>query len=417
MRPLHITLAGVGSLGDLHPLVGLGTALRQRGHRVTVLTNPEYAGVVGEAGLRHASAGSAIASEAAIASPNLWHPLKGLGVLWKHLLWPAVLPTFEYLEAYARGPGNLVIAAPFMFGARLAQERLRVPLLSAYTAPSLLRSCEAPLTIANWHVPSGMPRRAVQSIWRLLDRYGLEPMLRPPLDGAREQVGLPALGPDSVIGRWMHSPQGGVALFPRWFAAPRGDWPTVLHAAGFPLHDGGAGLDEQLDHFLGIGRPPVVFMPGSATRHAQPFFAAALQACCLRGLRAIFLTPYPEQVPGALPPNILHHAYAPFGALLPRCALLVHHGGIGSAAQAMRAGIPQITMPMAHDQFDNAWHLESLGLGLTLDRSRFTAYVLSRTLGQLLDNGAVAARCTAVARRLREEPALPALCEAIETAA
>nr|MBA3625578.1 glycosyltransferase [Methylibium sp.] len=67
-----------------------------------------------------------------------------------------------------------------------------------------------------------------------------------------------------------------------------------------------------------------------------------------------------------LPNWACHVAYAPFDALLPRLATLVHHGGIGTCAEALAAGVPQIVVPFAHDQFDNAARLERLGLGVTL---------------------------------------------------
>src|SRR6202012_1799180 len=56
-------------------------------------------------------------------------------------------------------------------------------------------------------------------------------------------------------------------------------------------------------------------------------------------------------------------AYVPLRALLPRCAALVHHGGIGTTAEALRAGVPQVIVPLAFDQFDNAARVRALGAG------------------------------------------------------
>ena len=68
-----------------------------------------------------------------------------------------------------------------------------------------------------------------------------------------------------------------------------------------------------------------------------------------------------------LPPGALHLPYVPFSALLPRLSGLVHHGGIGTSAQALAAGIPQLVVPFAHDQFDNAARLRRLGVAVSLD--------------------------------------------------
>ena len=67
-----------------------------------------------------------------------------------------------------------------------------------------------------------------------------------------------------------------------------------------------------------------------------------------------------------MPEWAFYAAYAPFSALLPRLSLLIHHGGIGTSAQALAAGIPQTIVPFAHDQFDNAARLRRLGVSSTL---------------------------------------------------
>ena len=103
--------------------------------------------------------------------------------------------------------------------------------------------------------------------------------------------------------------------------------------------------------------------PGSAMAHGKEFFARALATCRQLGLRAVFVTPFAEQLPAALPDTILPTPYVPFDLLLPRLAALVHHGGIGTTAQALASGAPQLITPFAHDQFDNAARVVKLGAG------------------------------------------------------
>ena len=73
-----------------------------------------------------------------------------------------------------------------------------------------------------------------------------------------------------------------------------------------------------------------------------------------RGRRGLLLSRHREHIPRTLPSDVRHVEYAPFSELLPRCAALVHHGGIGTSAQALAAGVPQLIMPMGHDQPDNS---------------------------------------------------------------
>jgi rhamnosyltransferase subunit B len=411
---MQIVIASVGSLGDVHPFIAIGQALQARGHAVTLLTNDDFGALVQSAGLVHASAGRGVDLAAAVASPNLWDPMKGLGVFWKHMLAPAIEPCFRQIEAIAaRGP-CAVLAPPVMFGARFARDRLGVPLVSAYTAPAVLRSDGAPLTMAHWRLPRGTPRSLVRLAWQALDRHKLHPMARRPLDdiAARLDTAPPPLA-QSIFGEWMHSPDGGVTLFPDWFAPARPGWPAALRVGGFPLYaaDAQGTLPSAVSRFLAAGTPPIVFMPGSAMQHASAFFAAAVGACRQLGRRGLLLTPHAQQLPVPLPAEVKHVGYLPFAALLPQAAALVHHGGIGSCAQALHAGVPQVIMPMAHDQFDNAACVARLGLGRTLRPAAFSAERLAGALAGLF---AASPERWQQSRQRLASPALGGICEAVE---
>ena len=88
-----------------------------------------------------------------------------------------------------------------------------------------------------------------------------------------------------------------------------------------------------------------------------------------------------------------HWSFAPFDLLLPHAATLVHHGGIGTLAQALAAGVPHLVMPMGHDQPDNARRLERLGVGKTLPPKDFTVERVAEALAFLRGDSNVQARC------------------------
>jgi UDP:flavonoid glycosyltransferase YjiC (YdhE family) len=148
-------------------------------------------------------------------------------------------------------------------------------------------------------------------------------------------------------------------------------------------------------------------------RFAKPYFAAAVEALQAVGRRGVLLTPYAEQLPGALPAGIVHFDYVPLGQLLPRAAALVHHGGIGTAAQGLAAGTPQLVMPLAHDQPDNADRLRRLGVGRELRPKSFSAANVAREL-QALDTEDVRNACRTVADRFVGTDPLTKSCEIIE---
>ncbi|HEY8973571.1 MAG TPA: nucleotide disphospho-sugar-binding domain-containing protein, partial [Burkholderiaceae bacterium] len=117
------------------------------------------------------------------------------------------------------------------------------------------------------------------------------------------------------------------------------------------------------------------------------------------GRRAVVLTPHREQVPAPLPADVLWLPYVPLAALLPRAAALVHHGGIGTTAEALRAGVPQVIVPLAYDQFDNAARVAALQAGARESGGTAGARprALARTLQRLLDSAEVRAGCARVA--------------------
>ena len=121
-------------------------------------------------------------------------------------------------------------------------------------------------------------------------------------------------------------------------------------------------------------------------------------------------------MPASLPDGVRHVDFVPFRWLLKRSALLVHHGGIGSMSQALAAGVPQVIMPMAHDQFDNVARVERLGVGRSLPMKRFRGPALAETIRGLLDDSAVAGRCRDVAARLADADSVGQACDEIEAA-
>jgi len=294
---------------------------------------------------------------------------------------------------------------------------LGISLVTAYLQPAMLRTRYGPLEIAGVQVPAWLPVRFRDWLWRMIDALYLDRLLGPALNQFRGQLGLEPV--NRILGHWIHSPDRGIALFPDWFAKPRPDWPKQLVVTGFPLFDEGSlrELPPELEKFLAQGDPPVVFTPGSAMEHATEFFQVSLETCLALRRRGIFLTPYRDQLPRRLPPTIRHFDYLPFSRVLPHAAVLVYHGGIGSCAQAMKAGIPHLITPMAHDQFDNAFRVEALGLGCSVRRNRYVKSVVIDKLGNLLNAESIKLRCREVAEMFGRKNPFAEICDLVESAA
>ena len=128
----------------------------------------------------------------------------------------------------------------------------------------------------------------------------------------------------------------------------------------------------------------------------------------------MLVTNFPEQLPTNLPASMRGFSYLPFSRILPRCAGLVYYGGIGTMAQAIKAGIPHLVVPHAHDQPDNAARLERLGLGRRIYPERYKAPVVARLLGDILTSTQVHEHCAQYAQRIDSNLALQRTVELIE---
>jgi UDP:flavonoid glycosyltransferase YjiC (YdhE family) len=398
----HFILTPFGSAGDVNPFLWIGRGLRERGHAVTLIVAPPFVEAVRRAGLSCVTVGEPGLYERVVRDPDLWHPGRGLNVT----LGFAGRATGEYdaiIRATAeRAGGDVVLAGSLLaLGARLAREKLGVPLATIHLQPAVfLSQYDTPVLRAHMEWLARLPRWLKRAFFALPNP--LDQAAGPAVRAACARAGVTP--PRSLMREWMHSPDAVLGLFPAWFGAPQPDWPPRCRLAGFPLYDPGdqQALTPELEQFLEEGPPPVLFTPGSAMVHGRKFFATAQEACARLGARAVFATAHRDQLP-APRSAVLAVDYAPFSRLLPRVAAVVHHGGIGTLSQALAAGVPQLVMPMSHDQPDNAHRLVRLGVALRLYPRRFTADRVAAALRHLLRDAAVRAACAAAAARVRAD--------------
>jgi UDP:flavonoid glycosyltransferase YjiC (YdhE family) len=238
-----------------------------------------------------------------------------------------------------------------------------------------------------------------------------------PVFRLRERLGLPRGGEPVLEGQ--HSPHQVLALFTRVLAEPQPDWPPHTRVTGALLHDGthGVGLDPELEAFLEAGDPPVVFTMGSsAPLAAGDLYARGVEAARLIGCRAVLLVGARRHSEFAAlrDPAVLAVASAPHSALFPRSAAVVQHCGVGTLTQALRAGVPVLAVPFAHDQADNAYRAERLGVARILRPSAATGVRMASELRVLHEDGGYRDRVRRVSARVKAEDGLSTACEALE---
>jgi MGT family glycosyltransferase len=415
----RIVLTTFGSLGDLHPYVAVALELQRRGHEAVIATSGRYRTKVEALGIAFRAVRPDVEDTQLDAElmRGVMDPRTGSEVVIRDLVMPHVRDSYDDLAAACDG-ADLVVGHVLTFAARLLSEKTGIR-----WASSVLQ----PIAFLSAHDPPVMPtaqflrrlrflgpgfNRALFALARRMSAPWTEPWHR-----LRAELGLPPTTENPIF-EGQHAPSLVLALFSSRFAAKASDWPQHTVVTGFPFfdQDGDAGLPPDLTRFLDGGEPPIVFTLGtSAVMDAGDFYEVGAEAAGRLGRRAVLLVGRdapPRTSP--LPPGVAAFAYAPYSQLFPRAAAIVHQGGVGTTAQAMRSARPMIVMPYGHDQPDNAERVRRLGISRTVARRAFTAERAVRELRHLLDDPSYAARSAEVGRVVAAEDGARTAADAIE---
>jgi rhamnosyltransferase subunit B len=408
---LDFLLPTLGSTGDVISVVCLGRGLVQRGHSATVVANEEYEESVQAAGLGFVPMGTRDEAQKLFADPRLWDLNKGFECIAERVIGPNVRRLYEVIDA-RRSENTVVAASPVCFGARIAQDRLGVPVATVHVQPSLLRSLVDSGRLGRIPMGPGVPRFLKAGLMALLDRHLIDKKLGPPVNSLRSELGLAPV--EGLFRSYLHSPQLVLGLFPEWFAAPQPDWPLNVHLTGFVMDESqSAPLTQEADKFLASG-PVVLFTAGSEAK-LDAFFRESVEVARFAGVKALFVGKHRTPVFDQLPEHVQHAAWVSFPAVFPRCAAVVHHGGIGTFAHAVKAGIPQFVVPHAHDQPDHALRVERLALGRSLYPENYRAVRAATMLKELVESTAIRNRCREYGAQIDGTAAIEKACSLLES--
>lgn len=412
----RILIATIGSLGDLHPALALALELQRRGHRAEVATSEFYREKISALGLPFHPLPPEVAVGDGEWVRRLMDGRSASKVLLRDVLFPAVPAMFAALAKAAAG-ADLLVSSEIVYAAPVLAEKSGLRWVSYSLAPVSLFSVHDPSLLpgppgTHWFQSLGPGAN------RLLRRAASVVTYRwwQPVRRLRRELGLPPGRSPLFEGKL--SPLLDLALFSSALQPPQPDWPVQTVQCGFPFCEEDAvtasTLPPRVDEFLKTGEPPIVFTLGSAAVYAaNNFFNESARAAELLGRRALLVLGQNPAPPG-LPSTMLAWDYLPYGQIFSRGVAVVHQGGVGTTAQALRAGRPMLVVPFAHDQPDNAARVTRLGVARTLSRGRYRAERIARELSALLCNPTVAQRATEVGERVRAERGVMMACNALE---
>jgi rhamnosyltransferase subunit B len=419
MVPRRILLASVGSYGDVFPFLALGQLLHQHGHDVTILTSGYFTEMVESAGLKIMPVGTPEQYSEYVSNPDLIYPFKGLRLTQK-ILTVIMQPMIEYIRDEWQTPNSLVAASPYCMAARIAQEAYKIPLLTINLAPISLGSIVDPPTLTPFMSPERIPKAFRPWLGRTM-HWVTDRTIGKSVNQMRRSLGL---APMRRLMRWWHSPQGTISLFPEWFASSGVDWPDNHQFAGFPEsgmmksskpHLANSPGRNDLENFLNNSSRLLLFYPGSNASHLKRYFEVCSQVCKQLDYKGILVAPVAKDLESVSDSQMLVTSFVPMETTLSRVQATVHHGGIGTIADCLKAGVPQLIRPMFSDQPDNAMRVCKLGVGASIADSKFRSPWVAKVLRSLIEDPAVAAQCQEYQRKTRELHGLAKTASIIET--
>jgi len=403
---MRITIFAAGSRGDVQPCIVLGRGLRRAGFNVLLAAPENFAGFIKENGLSHhplrGDVQQIMASEIGrgFMETGSANPIKQIRTM-RTMIGPVAMGmAADVFEACRNADGliSLAVFAPFAHSIAEIQD---IPLINVEPTPFLpTRAFPAP----GWPVQrnlGGLHNRLsgfamLQVIWQ---------WYRPFVNSFRKRYGLPAYTPASFYRILNSTPLLG-AYSSSVIPHPP-DWPESAHITGYWFPDPNTEWrpPAQLEAFLDAGDPPVNVGFGSmAGRRPEQLARLVLEALAKSGQRGLLLTGWGGLRTMSVPDSVFVIDSAPHGWLFPRMAAVVHHGGAGTTAEGLRAGVPSVILPFMMDQPFWGGRVKTLGVGLEpIPRKKLTADRLARAIHTAVTQPEIRQRAARLGEAIRAE--------------
>jgi UDP:flavonoid glycosyltransferase YjiC (YdhE family) len=424
-----VVISTAGSLGDLNPFIALALVLQRRGYDALIASQAEFRAKVESEGVAfHALRPGLedVKGELGIDQQTIFRKAtngsSGLPFLVRRIAMPFLRRAYADMMSATHG-ASLVVTHPSAFAARLAAETRGLLWMSAVLAPfGLMSACDPPVfsTAPGLALLRDLTNARFDAALLAMVKKVTDPWTAP-FQALRRELGLaPVINP---LFEGQFSPYATLAIYSRWMGELQPDHPVNCDITGFAFYDRPAGtpaeLPEDLRRFLAQGPAPLVFTLGTAlVNDPGDFYRRSLQTAQLLGRRAVFLGldngDHGAEARRALPRTMFAAGYVPHSLIFPHAEAIVHHGGVGTTAQALRAGKPQLITPFAGDQPDNAMRMCRLGVARQLAPGAYTARRAAAGLAELTRDKALCARAAEIGRSVGAERGAEVAADLIE---
>jgi len=414
----RIVITTFGSSGDLNPFIALALVLRSHGHEVHFAVEANFQQLLNLLGFPvHMLTGD---QEKALApfSQQIFNndqPLTSLRILVEQYILPT-LPTKVVELREVCSQADLLISVASLFATPIVADMLSIPWVSVILTPSTLPSASIAAQPLSVELPAPLQQLNNRFSW-FIGGVFLRQIVDKAVNKVRRQFQVPARS--NLMWTGNLSPQfTALAVSPAFIPRPD-DWPKYVRMTGFLFWDRPTNwqFPDTLKAFLHGGKPVVAVTAGSVAPGERALFSSyyqvSIESILACGARALLINA-PENVAPEQSEDVLQVSFAPFSEVFPACSVVIHHGGIGTIAQCLRAGVPALVVPGGMDQPFNAAQVVQRKAGLWIPRKRYTTSRAKQALKTLLFTPAYREHAREIQRQILREDGVATVCAGVE---
>lgn len=415
---MHITINSFGSRGDIQPYIALGKGLKQAGHSVRLLTHQIFEGFVRQHDLDFYPIQLDPRQVLVEQSISDFEDNPLVFFRWLRSGYEVFLEDLFRVTDQAAEGADLLINSGLSFAGYHVAEKHAIPAIAAYLQPvSPTRA---------FHASGGPPppdwlpiKNAYNYLSNKLTNQLFFYLLSPLVNDSRSRVlNLPPLKQSYY---WSLDTDGVTPMIygysPAVIPKPP-DWGDNIQVTGYWFLESAQAYQppERLAAFLNSGPPPVYIGFGSMVDHErQTMTNLIIDALNIVDCRAILLGGWSELGKDDLPENILQIDYAPHDWLFPKMAAVVHHGGAGTTAAGLKAGVPTVVVPFFGDQFFWGWWVSRIGVGpVPIPRKELTTKSLAGAILAAVSDETMKQKANALGGEIRSEDGISRAVDIIE---
>lgn len=371
----HFVLLTLGSGGDLYPFIRIGRVLLAEGHEVTLVTHCVYEKEVIKYGFHFVSFDT-LSEYQLMMNDEIQVKVQDPKVYveyYKRYLFPRLERTFTQISEVC--DSNTIIIAHYLVQAlaQMVSEKLGLRYITVFLSPSFLESI-------------------IQTSGYIMTYISEE------FNYLRNKVGLSSVNNwRSMLDYYNH----GIAFWPEWFGdyIPRTDLPITY--AGFLLHENLEQVsDDLMEYFERCN--PVIITHGTTPPISDTFYLSCLSACAELGYPSVVVSKNKNVIPATYQSIVRHETFLPFSKVMAKARLLIHHGGIGTMGQAMRAGTPQLILGNGFDRPLNAAHAKKLEVADFIPLPKWNKKDVISSLEKLLNKNTIEKNCNEVSLKVNQ---------------